>query len=293
MAGDVLEVIAPAKVNLTLEIIGKRPDGFHEIRSVVQTINLYDTLRFRHHQNIVFVSDSLNWNPNKSLMKKAVDLFQQVTGSVQGVAIDIVKRIPLMAGLGGDSSDAAATLYGLNKLWGMDITTIELLELAARLGSDVPLFIHGGTMEIRGRGDEVIPLPSLKNMWVVLVVPDVCPRIGKTEKLYTSLKAIHYTDGERTKMLSNEIKKRNRIMPTLLYNTFENIVYHYFSALGSHREQMLQQGADSVHLAGSGPALFTVFENEDPAVKLYNRLKSQTNTFLVKTYSKSLQTNID
>ncbi len=187
MTGNVLEVLAPAKVNLTLEVLGRRPDGFHEIHSIVQTVGLYDTLRFKHHPNFVLTSNSLSWDPEKSLVKKAVELFHRFTGNVQGVEINVIKHIPLMAGLGGDSSDAAATLYGLNKLWRVNLTTGMLLELAAKLGSDVPLFIRGGTMEIRGRGDEVIHLPSLEKMWMVLVVPDVDQQIGKTERLYGGL----------------------------------------------------------------------------------------------------------
>ena len=287
MAANVLEVLAPAKINLTLEVLGRRPDGFHEIRSIVQTVSLYDTLRFKHHPNFVLTSNSLNWDPEKSLVKKAVELFHQFTGYVQGVEINIIKHIPLMAGLGGDSSDAAATLYGLSKLWRINLTTDKLLELAAKLGSDVPLFIRGGTMEIRGRGDEVIHLPSLEKMWMVLVVPDVDQQAGKTERLYGGLKAAHYTNGERTKQLSYELKERREILPTLLFNTFENIAHHYFPKLGVHRKQMMRQGANSVHLTGSGPTLFTIFYSEDSAIKLYNGLRPLMNTFLVKTHSES------
>jgi 4-diphosphocytidyl-2-C-methyl-D-erythritol kinase len=287
MGGNVLEVLAPAKVNLTLEVLGQRPDGFHEIRSIVQTVSLYDTLRFKHHPNFVFTSNSLKWDPEKSLVKKAVELLHQFTGYVQGVEINMVKHIPLMAGLGGDSSDAAATLYGLSRLWEINLTTDKLLELAAKLGSDVPLFIRGGTMEIRGRGDEVIHLPAPEKMWMVLVVPDVDQQTGKTERLYGDLKAVHYTNGERTKKLSCELKGRKEILPTLLFNTFESIAYHYFPNLSIYRKQMMQQGANNVHLTGSGPTLFTIFHSEDPAIKLFNRLKPLKHTFLVRTHSES------
>ncbi len=114
-----LTVPAPAKLNLTLEVLAKRQDGFHEIRSVIQTINLCDSLRFQLSQNIRFNSNMPNWIPAKSLVSKAAMSLQEATGCSKGAAIEVSKRIPLESGLGGDSSDAAATLRGLNKLWGL------------------------------------------------------------------------------------------------------------------------------------------------------------------------------
>ncbi len=113
-----LTVLAPAKLNLTLEVLGERQDGFHEIRSVFQTINLCDSLRFRSGQNVEFKSDMPDWAPEKSLVSKASSLIRKATGCAKGVTIEINKRIPWLSGLGGDSSDAATILRGLNKLWG-------------------------------------------------------------------------------------------------------------------------------------------------------------------------------
>ena len=105
-----LTVLAPAKLNLTLEVLGKRPDGYHEVRSVIQTINLCDSLNFKTSQNISFRSSMTDWASEKSLVSRAVSLLQETTGCSDGVSIEVIKRIPLMSGLGGDSSDAAATL---------------------------------------------------------------------------------------------------------------------------------------------------------------------------------------
>ncbi|GAH54497.1 unnamed protein product, partial [marine sediment metagenome] len=121
---------------MTLEVLSKRSDGFHEIRSVIQTINLCDSLRFKLSENIEFKSSVPHWVPEESLASKAVSLLKETTGCGKGVAIEVSKRIPSVSGLGGDSSDAAAILRGLNRLWGLGLSLEELVKLAWQLGSD-------------------------------------------------------------------------------------------------------------------------------------------------------------
>ncbi len=268
-------VKAPAKLNLTLEVLAKRQDGFHEIRSVIQTINLYDSLHFRLSQNVVFKCDAPDWIPEESLVTKAASLLQKTTGCSKGATIEISKRIPLVSGLGGDSSDAVATLRGLNKLWELGLSRKELLDLAVQLGSDTAFFLYGGTALVEGRGELVTPLPTLPHMWVVLVVPPV-PRLpGKTAQLYASLKATHYTDGQITKRLVEELEASGGFTPSLLFNTFENVAFAHFPELGMYREHMEKAGASDVHLAGSGPALFSVVKDRAQAEELYIRLQRQ------------------
>jgi len=270
-----LTVLAPAKLNLTLEVLAKRPDGFHEIRSVIQTINLCDSLRFQLSQDIEFKCDEPDWIPEKSLISKAASLLQQATGCSKGATIEVSKRIPLVSGLGGDSSDAAATLRGLNKLWGLGLSQGELLELAAQLGSDVAFFLYGGTALVEGRGEVVTPLPPLPHVWVILVVPPV-PRLpGKTGQLYASLKATHYTDGQITKRLVEELKAGREFEPSLLFNTFENVAFTRFSELSVYREHIIKVGTADFHLAGSGPTLFTLVKDKTQAEELCIRLQLQ------------------
>jgi len=277
-----LTVPAPAKLNLTLEVLGRRPDGYHEIRSVFQAVNLCDSLRFQPGQKVAFQSDLPDWSPQKSLASRAVSLLQETTGSAKGAAIEVSKRIPLVSGLGGDSSNAAAALRGLNELWGLGLSQSELLALAARLGSDVAFFLHGGTALAAGRGEVVTPLPPLPQMWVVLVVPDV-PRLPeKTRQLYASLKAGHFTDGRITERAVAEIKAGRA--PTGLFNTFENVAFTRFSELKVYRDHITKLGADNVHLAGSGPALFTLLKDKDRAEDLSTRCRQQNmETYLVET----------
>ena len=269
-----LTLLAPAKLNLTLEALAKRPDGYHEIRSVTQAINLCDSLHFQLGQNIEFKSAVPKWLPEKSLVSKAASLLQETTGCPKGATIEVNKRIPLMSGLGGDSSDAAATLCGLNQLWDLGLPLPELVKLASQLGSDVAFFLYGGTALVRGRGEIVTPLSSLPHMWVVLAIP--VPRIpGKTERLYASLKSGHYTDGQITDRFITTLTGGRKITSSMLFNVFESVAFDMFDRLREYREQFLKAGAESVHLAGSGPALFTLVKDKLQADKIYQGLRRQ------------------
>ena len=279
-----LTVLAPAKLNLTLEVLGERPDGYHEIRSVIQTMNLCDSLNFQPSRNISVESSMPDWASAKSLVSRAVSLLQETTGCSRGAAIEVSKHIPLMSGLGGDSSDAAATLCGLNKLWDLGLTREKLLDLAAQLGSDVAFFLYSGTALVEGRGEVVIPLPPLPRRWVVLVVPDVPPLSGKTKQLYAGLNASHYTDGQITAKLVTVLRESREFTPSLLFNTFENVAFNHFPGLKMYQEQLVKAGAGNIHLAGSGPTLFTMVEDKTRAEVLLGRLQGQgVETHLAET----------
>ena len=270
-----LTVLAPAKINLTLEVLGKRPDGYHEIRSVLQTVNLCDSLSFQLSQQVTLKSNLTGWSAEESLVAKAVSLLKKATGCSRGAAIEVEKRIPLVSGLGGDSSDAAAALRGLNKLWELGLPLEELLGMAAQLGSDVAFFIWGGTALAEGRGELGTPLPPLQRMWVVLVVPNVPRLLGKTQQLYASLKPSHYTDGHITRRLAEILMKRRELKQSMLFNTFENVAFDDFNLRRVYVEHIIKLGAPHVHLAGSGPALFTMLKDKEQAEDLYTRCKQQ------------------
>ncbi len=273
-----LTVLAPAKLNLTLEVLAKRPDGFHEIRSVIQSINLCDSLHFQLSRNIDFKSSMPDLIPEDSLVSKATSLLGEATGCSSGAAIEVTKRIPLVSGLGGDSSDAAATLRGLNKLWGLGLSPPELLELASQLGSDVAFFVYGGTAMVRGRGEMVTPLTPLPHMWVVVMMPPVPRMERKTERLYASLNPGHYTDGQVTDglvaLLTGRSLKGERLVSSI-FNVFDGVALACFTGLGEYWQQFLKAGAQQVHLAGSGPALFTLLKDKVEAGRLHRNLQQQ------------------
>ena len=279
-----LTLKAPAKINLTLEVLRRLPDGFHEIRSILQTIDLYDTLYIQAGRGISFQCDMQGWSAEKSLVSKTVALLQEVADCKQGAEIKIEKRIPLMSGLGGDSSDAAALLRGLNDLWGLGLTDAKLAGLAAKLGSDVAFFLHGGTALATGKGEKITPLPPIAPMWLVLVTPELPVETGKTGRMYASLKPAHFTDGDITAKVVDALRQGKPFQPAMLFNTFENIAFADFNIRRIYIEHLMKMGALSVHLAGSGPALFTIFQDNARAEDIYNKCISQRmKAFLAKT----------
>lgn len=279
-----LTLKAPAKLNLTLEVLGERQDGFHEVRSVIQTINLCDSLHFHLAQNLEFRSDVPDWSSEKSLVSKAAGLIQETTGCTKGVTIKVDKRIPWLSGLGGDSSNAAAVLMGLNKLWGLGLSLQELLELASQLSSDASFFLYGGTALVEGRGEIVTLLPSLPHMWLVLMMPPVPRMTGKTKQLYASLKASHYTGGQVTDRLATSLTRGEGVTTSNLFNVFDGVANDNFAGLDEYREQFLRTGAQEVYLVGSGPALFTLMKDKIQAERIYFNLWRQgLEAYLIET----------
>lgn len=270
-----LTIKAPAKINLTLEVLGKRPDGYHEIRSVLQTVDLYDTLYFSHSENIQITSDMKGWSAEKSQVSKAAVLLQEYAGGKKGAEIRIKKRISLRSGLGGDSSDGVAALHGLNVLWKLRLSEEELMTLAAGLGSDAPFFVRGGTAAVSGMGEIVTPLPAVRGISLVLVIPDIPVEPGKTARMYAALKPSHYTDGTITQKLADTLHKDRKMDASMLFNTFENIAYDAFPGLDTYREHLIKLGAPHVHLAGSGPALFVLLTGKTRAEDLYKHCRDQ------------------
>lgn len=277
-----LTLVAPAKLNLTLEVLTKRQDGFHEIRSVIQTIRLYDTFRFQLGENIEFNCDDSCWIAEKSLVSRAVSLLREVSGCSKGALIKVNKSIPLGSGLGGDSSDVATVLMGLNILWKLNLSREELLSLAAQLGSDVSFFLHGGTALLEGRGEKVTPLPSLPHVWIILITPGIPILCRKTKQLYDRLQTGHYTDGWITQRLVSLLKEGGDFTPSLLFNTFESVAFTPCSELSIYREHIVKMGMTDIHLAGSGPSLFSLIKKREQAEALYVRLqKMKVASYLV------------
>jgi 4-diphosphocytidyl-2-C-methyl-D-erythritol kinase len=265
---------APAKINLTLEVLRKRPDGYHEITSILQTLSLYDTLYLETAEETTFQCNNPVWSADKSLFIKVIQLLKNITGSTKYVTVKIEKELPLLSGLGGDSSDAAALLRGLNELWKLGLPPEKLRGLAAQLGSDAAFFLQGGTALAKGRGEIITPLPALPEMWLVLIMPDIPSEPGKTGRMYAALKPGHFTDGKITEMFVSAL--HNGVIDTsMLFNTFENIAFDYYPGLSGYKEHLIKLGAPHIHLAGSGPTLFTMLSDKARAEELYNKCKSQ------------------
>lgn len=267
--------LAPAKINLVLEVLGKRDDGYHEIRTLVQTISLYDVLSFELAEGISLDCTEPSLQSPDNLAIQAARLLREVGGCEKGVKIGLEKRIRWGAGLGGGSSDAAAVLLALNKLWGLELTTSDLVGLGAKLGSDVPFFIHKGTALVEGRGERVAPLSASVSRWFVLLLPPLPQMPGKTQQLYARLDNRHFTRGQFSGKAVEAWSGDRQISPSLLFNVFDEVAFDAFPGLEEYWKRFEEAGAVGIHLAGSGPALFAPVNSEAKAEELHRRLRQQ------------------
>jgi 4-diphosphocytidyl-2-C-methyl-D-erythritol kinase len=270
-----LKYLAPAKINLVLEVLGRRDDGYHEISSLIQTISLCDVISFQLANEISLECNEPSLQTSDNLVVQAAALLKEVSGWQKGVKIKLEKRIPWGAGLGGGSSDGAATLLALNKLWKLKLKTSDLVELAARLGSDVPFFIHGGAALIGGRGEKVTPLAISAPRWFVLLIPPLPKIPRKTQQLYSRLDARHFTDGHFVDRAVKSWPTDKQIASNLFFNFFDKVAFTAFPGLKGYWQRFAEVGAKDIHLAGSGPALFAPADSEAKAEKIKQRLRQQ------------------
>jgi len=266
---------AQAKINITLEVLKKRPDGYHEVRSLVQTIDLCDKLSFQIGPRMEITCNLPEWSASKSLVSKAVDLLRNTSGIRKGAIIEIEKYIPLNSGLGGDSSDAAAILRGLNLFWGLKLSIRDLLNLGTQLGSDVPLFLYGGTLLVEGRGEKVRPVRPLPHSAVVLLLPPTPKLENKTRTLYAQLNVNHYTPGKITDDFVNMLEGRATSQNPKMFNVFDSVGMRYFTGLREYRQKFIEAGAVDIHLAGSGPTLFTLLQDDVKASAIHKKLQAK------------------
>lgn len=259
-----LTVYAPAKINLVLEVLGKYNDSYHQIKSIVQTINLCDILNFELDREVSFECSESSLESD-NLVMKAARLFQEVTNCRKGVQIKLDKNIPFGVGLGGGSSDAASTLLALNTLWEMNFPRSQLAHLASEVSSDASLFIYGGTVLVEGRGEKVTPLPPLPPGYFVLHVPPLPGIQDKTGRLYGELNASHFTPGKFVHAALQVLEGGRTIDSSSMFNTFEAVAFDAFPQLDKYKGIFEETAGLAVHLAGSGPCLFTSIQDEQKA----------------------------
>ena len=275
---------APAKVNLTLEVLGKRSDGYHEVRTLMQAIDLCDLLTFEPADGITLKCAEPELSSPDNLVMRAARLLAERSGRCAGASITLEKHIPVAAGLGGGSSDAAATLMGLNLLWSLAFSKRDLVALAGQLGSDVPFFLSQGTALAEGRGERITPLPDLSDYWLVIAVPPITDTDRKTASLYRSLLAEWFTDGRHTAQATQCIKDGLQLESQDLFNVFEKAAPSVFQGLEEYWRQVEELSLCEFHLAGSGPALFALFTEEETATEAHKRLRPEgLATYLTRT----------
>ncbi|MDD2600017.1 MAG: 4-(cytidine 5'-diphospho)-2-C-methyl-D-erythritol kinase [Kiritimatiellae bacterium] len=294
--GDVIVLEAYAKVNLTLEVLGKRTDGYHELRSVVMPISLTDTVTLTAALpgEIALTVTAESWVdtgrlglPRDNLVVRVAHLMQRRYHTNQGVAIHIHKRIPIGGGMGGGSADAAAVIRGLNKLWDLSLPVTELAAFGADLGCDIPALVHGGAVVVEGRGEIVKPLmdSNLVNecraMWMVIVNPGI---MCSTAVIFRNWRAD----------LTNPPKIINNIRPhiqngdagaisEILYNGLEGVVYSFFPEVAQASLVLKEAECLGVLLSGSGASVFGLVEDRAHGERVIQQLPNNLWRMLVQT----------
>lgn len=287
MTAPAVFVPAWAKINLTLSVLRKRTDGYHALASVMQTISLRDTLRIQatDDANVACVVDVPELATSDNLALRAVRLLRSEGYLAGGAMLELHKEIPAQGGLGGGSSDAASVLTALNRLCGLNLDQTRLQELGARLGSDVPFFIQGGTALIEGRGEFVTPLPDCEPLWLVIARPHV--RIS-TAAVFRSLAPSDYADTGETDAVVESIQQGAPLPLDRLSNALEPVVMRSWPEVAATRDSLLRAGAPVVRMSGSGPTLFAPFRTLLDAVNVYEHTRTAPyDTWLCHTVSRA------
>lgn len=264
---------APAKINLALDVLFKRPDGYHEVEMIMTTVDLADRIELKElKSNRIDILSQNRFVPDdqRNLAYQAAYLLKERYGIKQGVSIAIEKNIPVAAGLAGGSSDAAATLRGLNRLWDLGLSLDELAVLGGEIGSDVSFCVYGGTALAQGRGEKITHLAPPPKCWVILAKPtlgvstaDVYRRLRLTGSGHPDI------GGMMNALEENDYAK----VCSGLGNILEQVTLPMYPEVANIKEQMKTFGADAVLMSGSGPTVFGLVEHESRVQRIYNGLR--------------------
>jgi 4-diphosphocytidyl-2-C-methyl-D-erythritol kinase len=256
------KILAAAKLNLVLDVLYRRPDGYHEVDMIMQTISLADELELEPNDRIELICDCPGLPVDqKNLVWKAVKLIQLEYGISKGIKITINKKIPVAAGLAGGSTDAAATLLGLNRLWNLNLTQTQLLQLGLRLGADVPFCILQGTARAEGVGEKLTPLKSGLSGNVLLVTPNIALA---TPEVYRRLKFGQITEHPRVLEAVTAIENGNLTQLRASWgNVLETAVMPYYPELRWLKGIFNQYGVEACLMSGSGPSIFGLNPTEE------------------------------
>lgn len=269
---------APAKINLSLDVLYKRDDGFHEVEMIMTMVDLADRLEFSElARDTIVISSQAGYIPlnEKNLAFKAAKLIKDTYEVKQGVYIHLDKHIPISAGLAGGSSDAAATLRGLNRLWNLGIETEQLQRLGATIGSDVPFCVGGGTALAKGRGEKLQRLADPPNGWVVLAKP---PINISTADIYRRFQVESMTETSYTANVLQAIQQRDYdLLCASVGNQLERVTMDMHPEVAYLKKTMLKLGADCALMSGSGPTVFGLVSKQSKLARIYNGLRGFCN----------------
>ncbi|TCS78672.1 4-(cytidine 5'-diphospho)-2-C-methyl-D-erythritol kinase [Pectinatus cerevisiiphilus] len=271
-----ITIMANGKINLTLDVLGKRDDGYHEVEMVMQSINLSDKLTIEKIDICDIILDCVVkgvLNKKDNLIYKAADLFLRTYNIDCGVKISLEKNIPVAAGLAGGSTDAAAVLCGMNDLFGCGLSVETLCTLAAKLGSDVPFCVRGGTMLAKGRGEKLAPVASLPAGCAFVLIK---PQLGvSTAWVYKNYQAQRVKKHPNNRLMLRELEDKNlNGVCGSLGNVLESVTIGAYPQLAAYKEKLCRYGAKAALMSGSGPSIFAVCENIQVARKVADRMRN-------------------
>lgn len=271
-----IQLTARAKINLGLDVVRKREDGYHEVRMIMQMIHLSDRIRMKKQQGEeITVKTNLPYLPvgPDNLVYRAADLLRQEFGIRDGVSIDLQKRIPVAAGMAGGSSDAAAVMVGMNKLFHLGLSKQELMERGVQIGADVPFCIMGGTALAEGIGEQLTRLPAMPHCYLVIAKPGVHV---STKFVYgglhlETLQEHPDIDGQVQALRDQDLGR----LVSLMGNVLETVTVPAYPVIEKIKKTMTDGGAMGAMMSGSGPTVFGVFDREDRAREVYRLLRKQ------------------
>lgn len=261
-----------AKINLTLEILGKRADGYHEVRSVMQTVGLADELHVSAAHELSFTCSDPALDSPDNLVHRAARLLQEEYAVQKGAALHLEKRMPVAAGLGGGSSDAAGAIAALNRLWDLQLPLAEQKRVAAKLGSDVPFFLSGGTALATGRGECITPLPPLPTHWVVLVP---LPVALSAAAVYSAATPADLTSGVASADVVAAVQRGALAQQSGWRNALARPARALAPEIETVQAAFHQAGGSPAHVAGSGPTVYAVCRSEVEACALAAKIREK------------------
>ncbi|WP_394867062.1 4-(cytidine 5'-diphospho)-2-C-methyl-D-erythritol kinase [Paraclostridium bifermentans] len=287
-----IDLKSRAKVNLSIDVLGKREDGYHLVEMIMQTIDLYDKLKITEieENSILIKSNSLDIPLNEdNIMYKAVNLLRNQFNIEKGIEISIEKNIPVAAGMAGGSSNAAAVLVGLNKLWNLGLSESELKDIGLKLGADVPFCITGGSALAEGIGEELTNIKGLpEDLNILVCKPNI---FVSTKEVYQSLNMDKVKRRPKNKELIDALQKEDvKFISENMVNVLEEVTSLKYSEIGQIEDVMIKNKALGSMMSGSGPTVFGLFDNKDCAIKAKEDLQAKYNqVYLVKSSNKGVE----
>lgn len=270
-----ISVKALAKINLGLDVVRKREDGYHEVRMVMQTIHLYDRLEIvKNNSGKITMRTNISFLPTNenNLVYKAAKLLVDEFGIRDGIHVDLKKYIPVAAGMAGGSTDAAAVLYGLNRIFDLGLSKKDLMERGVKIGADVPYCIMRGTALAEGIGEELTQLSPMVKCPVLIAKPQISV---STKFVYENLKLNEQMIHPDIDQLVSDIQKKDlKAIAADMGNVLETVTIPAYPVIAEIKEHMLEHGALNSMMSGSGPTVFGLFEDEKTAEKAYEAMKA-------------------